>query len=55
VDCGSKGLTITQKPVTVTARDQSKTWDGSALNADATCDITSGSVVEGHNVTCTNT
>ena len=53
-DCGSSTLTITKKWVTVKARDQSKTYDGSALTADGTCDVTSGSLVVGHSVTCTS-
>jgi hypothetical protein len=39
-DCGSSTITIGKKSVTVKASDQSKTYDGTALNADATCEIT---------------
>jgi hypothetical protein len=39
----------------VKAKNQSKTYDGTALNADATCDVASGTpLVAGHTVTCTN-
>ena len=48
--------TITARAVTVTATNQSKTYDGTALSADATCSVTSTTkLVSGHTVTCTNT
>ena len=45
---------INQRNITVVARNQSKTYDGKELKADATCDATSG-LVSGHTVVCTNT
>ena len=52
---GSYSGTITAKPITVTATNQSKTYDGTALSADTTCSVTSGSLLTGDTVTCTNT
>ena len=46
---GSKA--IGKKPVTYTAKDQSKTYDGTALTAANTATLTSGSLVSGHTAT----
>ena len=46
-------MTVNARAVTVTASGQSKTYDGSALSADTSCEITSGSVVSGHTLSCT--
>ena len=46
---------IAARPITVKAKNQSKVYNGSALTADTTCDITSGSLVSGHTLTCTST
>ena len=49
IDCS-----ITRKAVGYTATNQSKTYDGTALNADATCSKSSGALVSGHSATCSN-
>lgn len=46
---------ITKKTITVKAKNQEKTYDGTALNADSTCEVTVGNLVSGHKVTCVNT
>ena len=33
-------LTVNARPIKVKASNQSKTWDGTALNADTTCELT---------------
>lgn len=38
-------LTVNARAITVKAKDQSKVYDGSALNADTTCEVTNGSLV----------
>ena len=55
VDCGSKTLKVNKKAITVTASNQSKTYDGTALNANNTCTVIPGSMVSGHALTCTST
>ncbi len=45
---------IKQRNITVVARNQSKTYDGKALEDDKTCDATSG-LISGHTVSCTST
>ena len=45
--------TISKKAVTIKGTAQSKTYDGSALSAANTCEISSGSLVSGHTMTCT--
>ena len=56
VTCASKTVTITERPVTFTATDQSKVYDGTPLEATETnpynCTLTAGSVVSGHTYTC---
>jgi len=51
----SPAFSITAKAVTVTASSSSKTYDGTALTKTTGCDVTTGSLVSGHSVTCTNT
>ena len=51
----TKAFTITAKGITVTASNQNKTYDGSALSADTTCSVTSGSLLSGHTLVCTST
>ena len=59
VTCANKTVTITARPITFTATNQSKEYDGTALNAseagDYKCTVTSGSVVSGQTFTCTST
>jgi hypothetical protein len=38
-------LTVNARPITVKAKNQSKVYDGTALNADGTCEVTNGSLV----------
>ena len=45
---------IGKKSVTVTASSGSKTYDGSALSNTTGCSVTSGRVISGHSVTCSN-
>ena len=52
--CGSSTITITTRPITVRATDQSKVYDGTALTADSSCSVTSGSLISGESVTCNN-
>lgn len=53
--CDTKTITLAKREVTIKASDQSRTYDGTALEADSTCEITSGIVVSGHKLSCTNT
>ncbi len=53
--CDTKTITLAKREVTIKASDQSRTYDGTALEADSTCEITSGIVVSGHTLSCTNT
>lgn len=46
-------ITITQRPITFTATNQSKRYDGTALTAANTASVTSGSLVSGHIATFT--
>jgi hypothetical protein len=46
-------LTVNKRALTVTATDQSKTYNGSALTANNECKITSGSLLSGHSISCT--
>lgn len=46
-------ITITQRPITFTASNQSKRYDGTALTAANTASVTSGSLVSGHIATFT--
>ena len=46
-------LTETQRNLTLKCDNQEKTYDGTALNATNTCSVTSGSLLSGHNVSCT--
>lgn len=46
-------ITITQRPITFTASNQSKRYDGTALTADNNASVTSGSLVSGHSATFT--
>lgn len=46
-------ITITQRPITFTASNQSKRYDGTALTADNKAFATSGSLVSGHSPTFT--
>ena len=48
-------LKVNKRSVTYTARNQSKVYDGSALSAAATADLTSGSLPSGHTATFTCT
>jgi len=48
-------LEVKKAVITVNAKDQAKTYDGSALSADGTCEVTSGTVPSGHTITCTST
>jgi hypothetical protein len=48
-------LTVTKRDITVTATDQSKTYNGSALSANNECKVTSGSLLSGHTISCTCT
>ena len=50
-------LTVTKRPITYIASDQSKSYDGTALTADTTCKIKSGSgsLVTNHTATCSST
>ena len=41
-------ITITKRPITFTAANQRKIYDGTALIADGTATVTSGSLVRGH-------
>lgn len=43
-------ITITQRYITFTAVNQKKIYDGTALIADGTANVTSGSLVRGHSV-----
>ena len=47
-------LTVSAKAITIKASNQSKTYDGTALSANTTCEVTSGSVVSGHTLSCTS-
>jgi hypothetical protein len=38
-------LTVNARAITVKAKNQSKVYDGTALNADGTCEVTNGSLV----------
>ena len=51
----TKSYTVGRSPITVTAGNQTKVYDGTALQADATCSVTAGSLVAGQTVTCENT
>ena len=51
----TKTFSINKRAITVKATNQSKAYNGSALSADATCEVTDGSLVNGHTLTCTNT
>ncbi len=53
--CDTETITISKKTVTIKASNQSKEYDGTALKADSTCEITSGGIVNGHTLLCTNT
>ena len=48
-------LSITKRPLTVRAKDQSKIYDSTPLNADSTCTITSGTLAPNESITCTST
>ena len=52
--CGSSTITIKPIAITVTATDQSKGYDGKALVANDECSVTSGTLVSGQVVRCTN-
>ena len=47
----SVSVTISKRNVTYKATDQSKTYDGSALNASNTADLTAGTLVSEHTAT----
>ncbi len=44
-----------QIKITVVATNQSKVYDGNALNADTTCSVASGSLLSGDKISCTST
>ncbi len=46
-------LTINRREITIMAKNQSKTYDGSAILANDICEATSGSLLNGHTVICT--
>ena len=50
----SKQITVSTKPVTVTAGSTSRAWNGSALTNN-TCTAGSNQLLSGHTVTCTMT
>ena len=50
----SKQVTVSTKPVTVTAGSSSRDWNGSALT-NSTCTAGSNQLLSGHTVTCTMT
>ena len=49
----TKSISITARPVTYTATDQSKAYDGSKLSANNEATLTSGTLVSGHTATIT--
>ena len=46
---------ITGNAITVKAKNQSRAYNGSALSADGTCEVTSGTLPSGYTLECTST